>query len=113
MSSEKQQIRFCATGDGVAQFWWSLVLLGVGWNFLCVGGTTLLTETYRPEEKAKVQGANDFLIFAMMAVSSFSSGLIVTGAGWEAVNLSALPMVAVLIVAIAWLALRGRRVALA
>jgi MFS family permease len=97
----------------VAHFWWSLVLLGVGWNFLYIGGTTLLTETYRPEEKAKAQGANDFLIFAMMAISSFSSGLIVTGAGWEAVNLSALPMVAVVIVAIAWLALRERRAAVA
>ena len=106
-------IGIALSGVGVAQFWWSLVLLGVGWNFLYIGGTTLLTETYRPEERAKVQGANDFLIFAMMAVSSFSSGLIVTDAGWEAVNLSALPMVAVLIAAIAWLALRGRRTALA
>jgi len=106
-------IGIALTGVGVAQFWWSLVLLGVGWNFLYIGGTTLLTETYRPEERAKVQGANDFLIFAMMAISSFSSGLIVTGAGWEAVNLSALPMVTVLIVAVAWLALRGRRTALA
>ena len=100
-------------GVQVAHFWWSLVLLGVGWNFLYIGGTTLLTETYRPEERAKAQGANDFLIFAMMAISSFSSGLIVTGAGWAAVNLSALPMVAVVIVAIAWLALRGRRAAVA
>ncbi len=105
-------IGIALTGVGVAQFWWSLVLLGMGWNFLYIGGTTLLTETYRPEERAKVQGANDFLIFAMMAVSSFSSGLIVTGAGWEAVNLSALPMVAVLIVAIVRLALRERRAAL-
>jgi len=102
-------IGIALSGVQVTQFWWSLVLLGVGWNFLYIGGTTLLTETCRPEEKAKVQGTNDFLIFAMMAVSSFSSGLIVTGAGWEAVNLSALPMVAVLIAAIAWLALHERR----
>jgi MFS family permease len=106
-------IGIALSGVQVAHFWWSLVLLGVGWNFLYIGGTTLLTETYRPEEKAKAQGANDFLIFAMMAISSFSSGLIVTGAGWEAVNLSALPMVAVVIVAIAWLALRERRAAVA
>jgi len=103
-------ISIALAGVAVAQFWWSLVLLGVGWNFLYIGGTTLLTETYRPEEKAKAQGANDFLIFAMMAISSFSSGLIVIAAGWEMVNLSALPMVAVMIVAIAWLALRQRRV---
>ena len=54
----------------MAQFWWSLVLLGVGWNFLYIGGTTLLTETYRPEERAKAQGANDQAIFIMMAISS-------------------------------------------
>jgi len=101
------------SGGGVPHFWWSLVLLGVGWNFLYIGGTTLLTETYRPEEKAKVQGVNDFLIFAVMAISSFSSGLIVTGAGWEAVNLSALPLVGVVIVAIVWLALREHRAAVA
>lgn len=106
-------ISIALSGVQVAHFWWSLVLLGVGWNFLYIGGTTLLTETYRPEEKAKAQGANDFLIFATMAISSFSSGLIVTGAGWAAVNLSALPMVAVVIVAIAWLALRERRSAVA
>jgi MFS family permease len=106
-------IGIALSGVQVAHFWWSLVLLGVGWNFLYIGGTTLLTETYRPEEKAKAQGANDFLIFATMAISSFSSGLIVTGSGWEAVNLSALPMVAVVIVAIGWLALRDHRAAIA
>jgi MFS family permease len=98
------------SGGTVAHYWWSLVLNGVGWNLLYVGGTTLLTETYQPEERAKVQGANDFLIFAMMAVSSFFAGLILTGAGWNAVNLSALPMIASVIVAITWLALRNRRV---
>jgi len=97
------------SGGAVAYFWWSLVLDGVGWNFLYVGGTTLLTETYRPEEKAKAQGANDLLIFAMMAFSSFFSGLILTAGGWEAVNLWALPMVGVLLLAIAWLAVRNRR----
>lgn len=101
------------SGVAVAQFWWSLVLNGVGWNFLYVGGTTLLTETYRPEEKAKVQGVNDLLIFVTMAISSFFSGMIVMQAGWEAVNLFALPMVAAVMVAIAWLSLRGRRLATA
>ena len=84
----------------MAQFWWSLVLLGVGWNFLYIGGTTLLTETYRPEERAKAQGANDQAIFIMMAISSFTSGLTVTNAGWERVNYAAAPLVAVVIAAI-------------
>ena len=67
-------IGIALSGISVAQFWWSLVLLGVGWNFLYIGGTTLLTETYRPEERAKAQGANDQAIFIMMAISSFTSG---------------------------------------
>jgi MFS family permease len=95
-------------GISVAQFWWSLVLLGVGWNFLYIGATTLLTETYRPEEMAKAQGANDQAIFIMMAISSFTSGLTVTTAGWERVNLFALPMVALVAAAILWFGLQQR-----
>jgi MFS family permease len=90
------------SGIAVPQFWGALVLLGVGWNFLFIGGTALLTETYRPEEMAKAQGANDQVIFIMMAISSFTSGLTVTAAGWERVNLFALPMVAVVALAIIW-----------
>lgn len=88
------------SGIAVTQFWLSLVCLGVGWNFLYIGATTLLTETYRPEEMAKAQGANDQAIFIMMVISSFTSGLTVTSAGWERVNLFALPMVAVVAIAI-------------
>ena len=90
-------------GLAVANFWWSLVLLGVGWNFLYIGATTLLTETYRPEERAKAQGANETAIFAMMALSSFSSGMIVTNAGWEKVNYAATPLIAVIIAALVFL----------
>ena len=97
------------SGISVAQFWWSLVLLGVGWNFLYVGGTALLTETYRPEEMAKAQGANDQAIFIVMAISSFTSGLTVTQAGWERVNLYALPLVGLVAIAIGWFALVQRR----
>jgi MFS family permease len=101
------------SGIAVTQFWISLVLLGVGWNFLYIGGTALLTETYRPEEMAKAQGANDQVIFIMMAISSFTSGLTVTAAGWERVNLFALPMVAVVAIAIVWYAMTrpGKRAA--
>jgi len=95
-------IAIALSGISVPHFWGSLVLLGVGWNFLFIGGTALLTETYRPEEMAKAQGANDQVIFIMMAISSFTSGLTVTAAGWERVNLFALPMVAVVALAIVW-----------
>ena len=90
-------IGIALSGIAVAQFWWSMVVLGVGWNFLYIGGTTLLTETYRPEERAKAQGANDQAIFIMMVISSLTSGATVTTAGWERVNLMAVPMVAVVV----------------
>lgn len=101
-------IAIALSGISVAQFWWSLVLLGVGWNFLYLGGTTLLTETYRPEERAKAQGTNEQAIFIMMAISSLTSGMTVTSAGWERVNLFALPLVATVAIAIVWFALRER-----
>lgn len=102
-------IGIALSGLAVPQFWLSLVLLGVGWNFLYLGGTTLLTQTYRPEEMARAQGMNEQAIFMMMAISSFTSGLTVTTAGWERVNLFALPMVAVVAIAIAWYALTHHR----
>ncbi|HET7363697.1 MAG TPA: MFS transporter [Burkholderiales bacterium] len=95
-------------GITVEHFWWALFLLGVGWNFLYTGGTTLLTETYRPEERAKAQGANDQAIFIMMVVSSFTSGATVTTAGWERVNLYALVLVAVVALTLIWFALKQR-----
>ncbi len=95
-------------GIAVANFWWSLVILGVGWNFLYIGGTTLLTDTYRPEERARAQGMNEQAIFIMMAISSLTSGLTVTTAGWGRVNLLALPLVAAVTIAIAWFWLRER-----
>ena len=101
-------IGIALSGISVAQFWWSMVVLGVGWNFLYIGGTTLLTETYRPEERAKAQGANDQAIFVIMVVSSLTSGATVTTAGWERVNLLAVPMVAVVAAALLWFMLRQR-----
>jgi MFS family permease len=101
-------IAIALSGISVAQFWWSLVLLGVGWNFLYIGGTTLLTETYRPEERARAQGTNEQAIFIMMAISSLTSGMTVTSAGWERVNLFALPLVATVAIAVVWFALHER-----
>lgn len=62
------------TGIEIAQFWAALVLLGVGWNFMFIGGTSLLATTYQPKERAKIQGFNDFLVFGTVAGASFSSG---------------------------------------
>ena len=96
------------SGQLVAHFWWALVLLGLGWNFTYIGGTTLLTEAYRPSEKAKAQGANEIAIFTLQALSAFSSGVLVNTRGWEVLNYVALPMVAAAGAAIAWLATRRR-----
>ena len=95
------------SGLSVAHFWIALVLLGLGWNLGFIGATALVTACYRPEERAKVQAANDFLVFGSVAAASFSSGSLLNTAGWEAVNWLVFPPVAV---ALALLALRRRPV---
>ncbi len=82
----------------------ALVLIGVGWNFMYTGGTTLLTESYPPAEKARTQGANDFIMFSTMALSSFSSGALVSAAGWDVMNWGALPFLALVAVVVLWYA---------
>src|SRR5882672_7262557 len=82
------------SGQLVMDFWWALVLLGIGWNFMYIGGSTLLTEAYRPTEKAKAQGFNEITIFAVQALSSFASGVLVNTRGWEVLNYAALPLIA-------------------
>lgn len=99
------------SGQSLMHFWWALLLLGIGWNFLYIGGTTLLTETYRPEERAKVQGSNDFIVFGVQAVSSVSAGALILGSGWRTLNLLALPGVALIALAAATLWLARHRAA--
>jgi MFS family permease len=82
-----------------------LTLLGVGWNFLFVGGTTLLTETYHPAERAKAQAAHDFIMFAVVSVGSFSAGALLNTWGWGSVNLIVLPFLFLAAAAVAGLAL--------
>jgi MFS family permease len=90
-------------GIGEANFWAANVLLGVGWNFLFIGATTLLTRTYEPVERAKVQALNDFTIFGTSTLSSFSSGALLAGFGWTTVQMTVLPFVVVAAAAILWL----------
>jgi MFS family permease len=96
-------------GIDLANFWIALILLGVGWNFGFIGATTMLTETYRPEERGKVQGLNDFLIFGSVAIASFSSGSLFTAAGWNVVNYVIFPVVAICLAALAVGAVFRRR----
>jgi len=90
------------TGNNLAHFLVALVLIGAGWNFMYTGGTMLLTEAYTPAEKARTQGANDFIVFSTMALSSFSSGALVSTAGWEVMNWSAVPVLLVVAAAVSW-----------
>jgi len=94
-------------GITVAHFWWSLVLLGLGWNFMFVGGSTLLTGTYRVSERAKAQGLHDLLVFGTTAASSFASGLILKANGWMMLNYVALPFITLSGAAVLWLMLRA------
>lgn len=98
-------------GVSVAHFWWSLVLLGLGWNFMFVGGSTLLTESYQPSEKARAQGLHDLLVFCTTATSSFGSGLLLKANGWAMLNYVAMPVLVISAVATLWLLVRRRGIA--
>ena len=90
-----------------ANFLSALILLGLGWNFMFIGGTTLLTNCYRPEEQHKVQGFNDFLVFGLMIITSLSAGLLQSLIGWTSVNLAVVLPLMIVTVAILWLKLSG------
>ncbi len=94
------------SGVDLMHFLAALLLLGMGWNFLFIGGTTLFTQAYRPEEKTTAQAAMDFCIYTTMTVTSFSSGALVTTGGWTWMNLGSLLPVAATGAALAWLASR-------
>lgn len=97
------------TGTGFASFASALVLLGVGWNFLYIGGTTLLTTTYTVTERGRAQATNDMTIFAVGVASSFGAGGLLQAFGWQMLNLVLLPWLALAGAAILWLGYSRRR----
>lgn len=97
------------SGVELHQFVLALFTLGVGWNFLFTGSTTLSLSTYRPEEKDRAQGLLNFFIFGTMAVTSFASGVLVTTRGWTMLNAGSLVPVLITGASIVWLALRQRK----
>jgi MFS family permease len=99
------------SGTGFMNFLSGLVLVGVGWNFLFTGGTILLTQTYTPEEKAKVQGLNDFFIWGTISVGAVTSGAVQHSIGWSAVNLVMAPLVVIVFITTLWLRYSGRKAA--
>ncbi len=97
------------SGIGYLNFLSGLVLVGIGWNFLFTGGTTLLTQTYTPAEKAKVQGLNDFFIWGTISVGAVTSGAVQHSAGWSTVNLVMAPLVVIVFATTLWLRYSGKR----
>jgi MFS family permease len=97
-------IAIAVSGVDLHQFLIALFLLGVGWNFLFTGSTTLSLQAYRPEEKNRAQAAINFCVFATMALTSFASGALVTTQGWQWLNIGSLVPVALTGLALLWLA---------
>ncbi|MEE9334851.1 MAG: MFS transporter [Granulosicoccaceae bacterium] len=90
-------------GQTMSHFIAALVLLGISWNFLFVGGTTLLTDTYELSEKSRAQAANDFIVFSIVTLTALSAGALYHNFGWRVINLSVLPFLSVACLAICWL----------
>jgi MFS family permease len=97
------------SGITAMHFWATLIVLGVGWNFGFVGASALVLETHRPQERNKVQAFNDFLVFGMMAVGSFSSGQLLANYGWSAVNMVVFPPILLGLAVLAAASLARRR----
>ena len=89
-------------GQSVLHYWWALVLLGVGWNFLYVGGTTMLTYTYSMSERFRAQAVNEFLVFGTSATTSMLAGTVMHYFGWLRLMLIPLPILVVICVALLW-----------
>ena len=88
--------------SGLAGFNAALILLGLGWNFTFLPATGLLTESYRPADKARTQAANEFLVFATAATTSLLAGPLVSSLGWAALNLLLIPVALVPMALLAW-----------
>ena len=101
-------------GVELGNFYGALILLGIGWNFGFIGGTTMLADAHTPEERGRVQGLNDFLVFGMVTLASLSSGGLMNCSGgspqegWQAVNLAMLPLLALAGGALLWFAITGK-----
>ncbi|WNG22727.1 MFS transporter [Cystobacter fuscus] len=97
------------SGVDLMHFLVALLVLGVGWNFLFIGATTLFTEAYQPEEKTRAQAMMDTTIYSTMTVSSFGSGALVTTGGWTWMNVAMVVPLALMAAALGWLVLGRRR----
>ena len=99
-------IAIATSGTSVWHYWSALTFVGIGWNFLFVGATTLLPQTYTVAERAKAQATNEFLVFGFAGLASFFGGNILYNLGWTVLNLVALPFILIVSIAVLWLMLR-------
>ncbi|MDQ9170854.1 MFS transporter [Oxalobacteraceae bacterium R-40] len=106
------EVLLALAGIGFFHFLSGLILLGIAWNFLFIGGTTLLTEACTPAERAKTQAAHDFLMFGAITIASFSSGSLLNAYGWRFVNLSVIPFLIAALAMMIMYAMLGRRAAM-
>jgi len=96
-------------GQSIAHFWLALFLLGLGWNFMFIGGTSLLTSSYNEAEKAKTQAVNDFIVFTSMALASLGAGALQHQLGWMNVNIMVLPIMLITLLVVLGLGPRSTR----
>jgi len=89
-------------GLDLGHFWAALVLLGIGWNFGFIGATAMVADSFAPEERGRAQGANDFIVFGVVACASFFSGNLLHASGWETINWLIFPAVALVLVPLLW-----------
>lgn len=97
------------SGVEVADFWWAMFLLGIGWNFTFTSATSLMTTAYTPAERAKTQGMMNQIIYTVVAVGALSSGALVHFLGWNWVNIGAMPFLVVAALVTVWYATGNRR----
>jgi MFS family permease len=96
-------------GIDFANFLIANMLVGLGWNFTYVGGSTLLTRTYRPSERSRVQASHDFVVYATTATAAALAGFLQQKSGWMAINIAALPLMGIVMATMLWLGLKERR----
>jgi MFS family permease len=103
-------IAIALSGHALDNYWIALVLLGLGWNFLFIGGTSLLPQSYNNNEKYNAQSANDFLIFSFQAIASLSAGWFVFNYGWKIMLLSAVPLLIIQFALLVWWIIKNKKI---
>ena len=106
-------VALALSGVEFLHFLSGLVLLGVGWNFAFIGGTALLTQTYQPAERLRVQAVNEFSVFGLAALATLSAGWLYDRFGWVTLNLAVLPLLLVALITAVGIERRSRRMATA